>query len=81
MYRFTNRHLTVEDGCISASWILLAITLVLTLFVFRSQDLWVYYEHEIKSEKKKRQRRSLLALLRGNSSGAFLVDGPHFTYG
>jgi multiple sugar transport system permease protein len=48
------------------SWILLAITLVLTLFVFRSQDLWVYYEHEIKSEKKKRQRRSLLALLRGN---------------
>jgi len=36
------------------SWILLAIILVLTMFVFRSQSMWVFYEGEIQTEKKQR---------------------------
>ncbi len=34
------------------SWILLVITLVLTLLVFRSQAMWVFYEGEVRQEKK-----------------------------
>lgn len=48
------------------SWILLAITLVLTLLVFRSQEMWVFYEHELQSESKKPRRPSLFAGLRTN---------------
>jgi multiple sugar transport system permease protein len=48
------------------SWILLAIILVLTLLVFRSQELWVFYEGEIRSEKKPPRRPGLLARLRGS---------------
>lgn len=45
------------------SWILLAITLVLTLLVFRSSALWVFYEGELLPEKPAR-RPGLLARLR-----------------
>ena len=43
------------------SWILLAITLVLTLLVFRSQAFWVFYEGELQPEKKRSRQRGLLA--------------------
>ena len=46
------------------SWILLAITLVLTLLVFRSQALWVFYEAELQPEAKKPRKPGLLARLR-----------------
>src|SRR5512140_1414698 len=42
------------------SWILLVITLLLTLLVFRSQSLWVFYEGELQQEKKPIPRRGLL---------------------
>jgi multiple sugar transport system permease protein len=53
------------------SWILLAITLVLTLFVFRSSALWVYYEGEMQPEQTARpRRRGLFAGLRaGQQAG------------
>ena len=55
------------------AWILLAITLVLTLFVFRSSPAWVYYEGEVRTEKPKAtRRRGLLggARLSTQASGA-----------
>ncbi len=52
------------------SWILLVITLVLTLLVFRSQSVWVYYEAEVKSEKKTRRGKPKGGLrLSGQMSG------------
>ncbi len=48
------------------SWILLAITLVLTLLVFRSSALWVFYEGELQQEKKPPRRPGLLAGLRAS---------------
>lgn len=48
------------------SWILLAITLVLTLFVLRSSALWVFYESELQQEDKKPRRPGLLAGLRAS---------------
>jgi multiple sugar transport system permease protein len=32
----------------SMAWVMFAIIIVLTLFVFRSSPLWVYYENEVK---------------------------------
>jgi multiple sugar transport system permease protein len=55
------------------SWILLAITLVLTLLVFRSSALWVFYEGEMQAEPAQQpRRRGLLAGLRASqqASGA-----------
>lgn len=43
----------------SLAWILLALTLMLTLLVFRSQSFWVFYEGEIQSETKKKRRKNL----------------------
>jgi multiple sugar transport system permease protein len=43
------------------SWILLVLTLLLTLLVFRSQSLWVFYEGELQPEKGRTRRRGLLA--------------------
>jgi multiple sugar transport system permease protein len=43
------------------SWILLIITLVLTLLVFRSSALWVFYEADVQQEKKPSRWRGLLA--------------------
>ncbi len=48
------------------AWILLAITLVLTLFVFRSSSMWVFYESEVQPEEKKPRRPGLLAGLRAS---------------
>jgi multiple sugar transport system permease protein len=40
----------LEMGYASAmAWVLFAIIIVLTLFIFRSSPLWVYYEGEVKS--------------------------------
>jgi multiple sugar transport system permease protein len=55
------------------AWILLVITLVLTLFVFRSSPAWVYYEGEVRAEKTKKPRRAGLlgaARLSTQTSGA-----------
>ncbi len=55
------------------AWILLVITLALTLLVFRSQSAWVFYESEVQQEKTKRPRgRGLLGGLRATekASGA-----------
>ena len=46
------------------SWILLAITLVLTLFVFRSSAMWVFYEGEVQPQNKPARGRNLLSGLR-----------------
>jgi len=48
------------------SWILLAITLVLTLLVFRSSALWVFYESELQSEKKKTKQPTPVASTRAS---------------
>jgi multiple sugar transport system permease protein len=39
------------------AWILMLMTLALTLLVFRSSSLWIYYESEVKQEKPQRARR------------------------
>lgn len=40
----------LEMGYASAmAWVMFAIIIVLTLFIFRSSPLWVYYEGEVKS--------------------------------
>jgi multiple sugar transport system permease protein len=40
----------LEMGYASAmAWVIFAIIIVLTLFIFRSSPLWVYYEGEVKS--------------------------------
>jgi multiple sugar transport system permease protein len=33
------------------AWILFVIVLILTLLVFRSSDLWVYYEGELRGRE------------------------------
>jgi multiple sugar transport system permease protein len=39
----------LEMGYASAmAWVLFAIIIVLTLFIFRSSPLWVYYEGEVR---------------------------------
>jgi len=39
------------------AWMLLVLTLVLTVFIFRSSPAWVYYEGEGRAEKTKSTRR------------------------
>jgi multiple sugar transport system permease protein len=60
------------------SWILLIITLVLTLLVFRSQPLWVFYEGELQQEKKQIRRRGLLPGARASQQ---LSEGQPTTHG
>jgi multiple sugar transport system permease protein len=49
------------------AWILLAITLILTLLVFRSSSMWVFYESEVRQEKPQgARRRGLLGGLRAS---------------
>lgn len=60
------------------SWILLVLTLLLTLLVFRSQSLWVYYEGEMQQEGKKRVRGP--ELVAGTRASQQLSEGqptPH----
>jgi multiple sugar transport system permease protein len=53
------------------AWILLAITLALTLLVFRSSSMWVYYESEVRQEKPQRaRRRGLLGGLRASEAAS-----------
>jgi multiple sugar transport system permease protein len=59
------------------SWILLAITLVLTLLVFRSSALWVFYESELQQEKRRTQRRGLLAGARASQQMREGQATPH----
>jgi multiple sugar transport system permease protein len=66
----------------SLAWILLAITLVLTLLVFRSSAAWVFYEGEVSEQKRKTpRRRGLLGGLRaseqvGGSQPRGVQGGP-----
>jgi multiple sugar transport system permease protein len=47
------------------AWILMLMTLALTLLVFRSSSFWIYYESEVRQEKPKGARkRGLLGGLR-----------------
>jgi len=60
------------------SWIMLVLTLLLTLLVFRSQALWVYYEGELQQEGKKRVREP--DLVAGTRASQQLSEGqptPH----
>jgi multiple sugar transport system permease protein len=59
------------------SWILLVITLVLTLLVFRSQAVWVYYEGEQQQEKKPIRRPGLLAGTRASQQLSEGQPTPH----
>jgi multiple sugar transport system permease protein len=55
------------------AWILMVMTLILTLLVFRSSSLWIYYESEVKQEKPPGARkRGLFGGLRATqqASGA-----------
>lgn len=55
------------------AWILMFMTLALTLLVFRSSSLWIFYENEVKQEKPPgAKRRGLFAGLRATqqASGA-----------
>ena len=58
------------------SWILLVMTLLLTLLVFRSQTMWVFYEGEVQQEQK-RTRRGLLAGARASQQLSESQPTPH----
>jgi multiple sugar transport system permease protein len=60
------------------SWILLVLTLILTLLVFRSQALWVFYEGELQEERKQTPRRGLLARVRATQP---ISDGRPTSHG
>jgi multiple sugar transport system permease protein len=48
-YLFDNAFRWYKMGYASAiAWVLFAIALVFTAVVFRSSNLWVYYESEVK---------------------------------
>jgi multiple sugar transport system permease protein len=50
LYLYQNAFKFFDMGYASAlAWILFLIVLVLTVFVFRSSDFWVFYEGEIKA--------------------------------
>ncbi len=57
VYIYTQAFTRQKMGYASAlAWVLLVIILVLTLVVFRSSSLWVYYEGEIRDDTPKRRR-------------------------
>ena len=60
------------------AWILLIITLALTLLVFRSSALWVYYESEVRQERERTtrvRRRGLLAAVRAGEQASGAAGG------
>jgi multiple sugar transport system permease protein len=59
------------------SWILLVLTLLLTLLVFRSQTVWVYYEGELQQERTRTRRRGLLAGARASQQLSEGQPTPH----
>ncbi len=57
VYIYTQAFTRQKMGYASAlAWVLLVIILVLTLVVFRSSSLWVYYEGEMRDDTPKRRR-------------------------
>jgi multiple sugar transport system permease protein len=53
LYLYQNAFRWFKMGYASAmAWVLLLIILVLTLLVFRSSALWVYYEGEVKGRRQ-----------------------------
>ena len=44
-------------GC-ALAWVLFVIIMIFTLLVFRSSDMWVYYENEMMPAKKKRKKNA-----------------------
>jgi multiple sugar transport system permease protein len=53
-YLYNNAFKNFKIGYASAqAWILFFIIMLLTLLVFRSSSMWVYYESEVKSKKRK----------------------------
>jgi multiple sugar transport system permease protein len=59
------------------SWILLVLTLILTLLVFRSQAFWVYYEGEVQQEKKNTRRGGIAASTRASQQLSEGQPTPH----
>jgi multiple sugar transport system permease protein len=59
------------------SWILLVLTLLLTLLVFRSQAFWVYYEGEVQEEKKQTRQRGVAAGTRASQQLSEGQPTPH----
>jgi multiple sugar transport system permease protein len=59
------------------SWILLVLTLLLTLLVFRSQALWVYYEGEAQQERKQTRRPAVVAGTRASQQLSEGQPTPH----
>ncbi|WP_312473376.1 sugar ABC transporter permease [Neobacillus sp.] len=52
MYVYENAFKYFKMGYSSANaWIMFIIVLALTMLVFKSSSMWVYYENEVKSEK------------------------------
>jgi len=49
------------------AWILLAITLLLTLLVFRSSSMWVFYESDVSSGKKKKSKAKIKSSAQGGA--------------
>ena len=60
------------------SWILLVLTLILTLLVFRSQALWVYYEGEVQQERKQTRPSTVVA---GTRASQQLSEGQPTSHG
>ncbi|MGE8203699.1 carbohydrate ABC transporter permease [Heyndrickxia sp. NPDC080065] len=53
MYVYENAFKYFKMGYSSANaWIMFLIVLALTLLVFKSSSMWVYYENEVKNEEK-----------------------------
>jgi multiple sugar transport system permease protein len=59
------------------SWILLVITLILTLMVFRKQAVWVYYEGEMQQENKRTRRSGVAASTRASQQLSEGQPTPH----
>ncbi len=59
------------------SWILFVMTLILTLLVFRSQALWVYYEGELQQEKGRTRPRGIAASTRASQQLSEGQPTPH----
>lgn len=57
MYTYNNAFKHHRLGYASANaWVMFVIILILTALVFKSSSAWVFYEAEVKTEKKKRRK-------------------------
>ena len=56
LYLYQNAFKYIEMGYASAlAWVLFIIVLALTLLVFRSSPMWVFYEGEVEAMRDKGQ--------------------------